>query len=185
MKQFDNNNLLNYFSLDELETIYNIENLYLKALIIIHELYKDNLDKEGKPYIGHLIRVAAKLEEMTEKIAGLLHDTVEDTDITFDDLVEIGFPKEIVEIVKLVTNEDIDSSTLTRDEKLELYYKKIDSIINSNNIHAIRLKESDMSDNYNPSRIYYLPEETQEWARDKYSKPLQRLRRKLKEIDNK
>lgn len=184
MEKFVNNNLCLYFSPEELETIYKVKDLYLKALLIIIELYKNAQDKEGKPYIGHLIRVSNKLDELVERVAGLLHDTIEDTKVTYNDLIEIGFPKEIVDIVLLVTNKNIESNYLSRDEKLQIYYDKIDSIINSGNIHAIRLKEADMSDNYNADRIYYLPIESQVWAHDKYRVPLQRLRKKINEIED-
>lgn len=182
MQKFDNNNLLQYFTPEELETIYDVKDLYLKAILIISELFKDIKDKQDKPYIGHLIRVAEKLDDMIEKIAGLLHDTLEDTDVTYDDLIEIGFPKEIMDVVLLVTNDNIESCYLSRDEKLQIYYEKIESIINSENIHAIKLKEADMSDNYNADRIYYLPIEAQVWAHDKYRKPLKRLRKKINEV---
>ena len=66
---------------------------------------------------------------------------------------------------------------MTKSEKLELYNKDIDKIINSGNIHAIRLKEADMSDNYNIERIKQLPQAKQEWFHEKYGKQLIKLRK--------
>ena len=65
---------------------------------------------------------------------------------------------------------------MTSDEKLMLYNDEIDKIINSNNIHAIRLKEADISDNYDLSRIKELPLDKQAWFKEKYEKQLIKLR---------
>lgn len=171
------NTLLNYFSLEELEKIKKIDNLYLKAEIIIKELFKNKVDKLGRSYIGHLYRVSNKLKVPIEKVAALLHDTVEDTDVTFEDLLDVGFPYKLLVIVKLVTKEKVDKTNMSDDAKLKLYSDEIDNIINSGNIHAIRLKESDMSDNYNKDRLKDLPIEKQEWFEKKYSKQLVKLRK--------
>ena len=175
------NNLLNYFTKEELEKIKNNDNLYLKSKLIVEKLFENKVDKAGRPYIGHLMRVSGKLELEKEKVAGLLHDTLEDTDITEFDLIEVGIPKEIIEIVKIVTHDKIDKSNMTKEEKLLLYNKEIDKVINSGNIHAIRLKESDMSDNYNLNRLKDLPQEKQEWFHVKYGKQLIKLRNAKKE----
>lgn len=174
---YKNNNLLKYFTLYELIEITNEDNLLNKAEIIVTTLFEDKIDKSGKPYVNHLFRVSRRLDNMIEKVAGLLHDTVEDTEVTFEDLSEVGFPNEVIEIVRLVTHEKIDKSNMTKSEKLELYNRDIDKIINSGNIHAIRVKEADMSDNYDPNRIENLPEEKQEWFHEKYGKQLVRLRK--------
>lgn len=175
------NTLLNYFSLEELEKIKKQDNLYLKADTIVQELFKYKADKAGKPYLGHLYRVSNKLNDPLEKVAALLHDTVEDTDVTFEDLLDVGFPYEILKIVKLVTKDKIDKSNMSDEEILKLYNDKIINIISSGNMHAIRLKEADISDNYSKDRLKELPLEKQEWFEKKYGKQLVKLR---KVIDN-
>lgn len=180
-KYFCGNNLLDYFTHEELYQISEMNNQYLKAKLIVTILFKDKVDKAGRPYIEHLIRVSDRLNEEIEKIAGLLHDTIEDTEITEKDLIEINFPLEIIEIVKLVTHDKINESNLTKEEKLELYNKYIDKVINSGNIHAIRLKEADISDNYDVNRLKELPPEKQEWFHEKYGKQLIKLRNAKKE----
>ena len=176
------NNLLNYFTEIELNIIKEMKDLHLKSTVIITELFKDKKDKAGQPYLWHLLRVSNKLDLEIEKIAGLLHDVLEDTEITEEDLLEVGIPKEIIDIVKIVTHDKIDKSNMTKDEKLMLYNNEIDKVINSGNIHAIRLKEADMSDNYDLDRIKELPEEKQIWFHKKYSKQLVKLRKVKGEI---
>ena len=176
------NNLLNYFSKEELQKITNMDNLYLKANLIVEEIFKEKVDKSGKPYVGHLYRVSDRLNDEIEKVAGLLHDTLEDTDITEKDLLEVGISKEVIDIVKIVTHDKIDKSNMTKDDKLMLYNDEINKVISSNNIHAIRLKEADMSDNYDPNRIKKLPEDKQEWFHQKYGKQLVKLRKVKGEI---
>lgn len=168
-------NLLKYFTKEELEYIRNINNLYLKALAIVDRLFKDKKDKANKPYIYHLYRVSNSLVDLKEKVAALLHDTLEDTCVSYEDLIEVGFPKEILDVVVLVTNDK--ELNLSREEKLKIYDEKIDKIINSNNIHAINLKEADMQDNCNEDRLRELPLDSQEWFREKYGKQLIKLRK--------
>ena len=177
IKISNDNNLLKYFTLNNLNRISEMQSQYFKAKIIVTMLFEDKLDKAGEPYIGHLLRVSERLYGELETTAGLLHDIFEDTEITEKDLLEIKIPAEVIEIVKLVTHDKIDKSNMTKEEKLELYNRDIDKIINSGNIHAIRLKEADMSDNYDPLRIKELNHETQHWFQQKYEKQLIKLRK--------
>ena len=173
----NDNNLLKYFSMRLLLQVASINSLYFKANLIVSVLFENKVDKAGHPYIWHLTRVSERLNDPIEQVAGLLHDVFEDTDITEKDLLEVGIPQDVIEIVKLVTHDKIDKSNMTKSEKLELYNKDIDKIINSGNIHAIRLKEADMSDNYNIERIKQLPQDKQEWFHEKYGKQLVKLRK--------
>jgi (p)ppGpp synthase/HD superfamily hydrolase len=171
------NNLLKYFTMEELLIISRDMDFVNQARVIVTRLFENKKDKAGQPYIGHLIRVSEKLDSPIEKAAALLHDTVEDTDVTFEDLFVIGIPLEVIEIVMLVTHDKIDKSNMTKSKKLELYNRDIDRVINSGNIHAIRLKEADMSDNYDPERIKELPQDKQQWFHEKYGKQLLKLRK--------
>lgn len=170
------NNLEKYFSIDEFKKICETNDLYNKAKHIVDKLFEGKYDKENKPYIYHLLRVSERLTDPVEKVCGLLHDVIEDTDINVNDLLGVGFTKEIVDTVLIVTNEKADNIILTKEEKLKKYSQKIDAIINSGNIHAIRLKEADMSDNYDMNRIKELPIEKQEWFHKKYGTNINKLR---------
>lgn len=177
----DDNHLLNYFSIDDLVNIKECDDLYLKAAVIVKRLFGDKKDKAGNPYIGHLQRVSDRLEGEITKVAGLLHDTVEDTDVTFKDLFEVGFSKEVLVVDYIVTKLELDKTGFTEEEKLRLYDEEINSVINSGNYGASLLKEADMTDNYNPERLALLPIEKQEWFHKKYGKQLVKLKKIIKE----
>lgn len=60
-------------------------------------------DKSNKPYIFHLLYVMNNLDDLKAKIVGVLHDILEDTDITRNDLLNYGFSKEIIHSVEVLT----------------------------------------------------------------------------------
>lgn len=156
-----------------------IKDDYKRSLTLVEYLFKDKKDKEGDPYINHLLRVSNKLNNINTKIAGLLHDTIEDTSITFEDLHSLGFNEDIITLVKLVTNDKIP--ILNRNDMLTKYHNKITSILESNNIEAIKLKYSDMSDNFNQDRLNKLDNKTKELLVEKYQPEIIRLENYLKE----
>ena len=80
--------------------------LYDKALQITIRAHKGQKDKAGHDYILHPIRVSERCDDPRAKIVALLHDTIEDTDVTADYLREEGFTEEIVEAVLAVTRRE-------------------------------------------------------------------------------
>lgn len=174
----NDNHLLNCFSKESLEKLKECDDEYLKAAVIVRKLFKDKTDKAGAPYINHLISVSDGVDQndYIAKVAGLLHDTVEDTDVTCIDLLEVKFPREVVEAVFIVTK-PIFSSQLSKEQRLKLYNDEIDSIIASNNNSALKIKISDISNNYNPERLAKHSEDKQEWFREKYGKQLIKLKK--------
>lgn len=80
-----------------------------KALIIATKAHEGQKDKAGVPYILHPIRVSNRCRTDEERIVAILHDTIEDTDVTPDYLLSEGFPKNIVEAVLFVTRNDGES----------------------------------------------------------------------------
>lgn len=155
-----------------LEDLEEIENAYQRAHKLVSILFKDKKDKEGEPYIGHLERVSDKLTKDNTRIAGLLHDVVEDTDLTYDDLRKLNFNEEIIELVRLVTK---------NPNTTETYHERITSIIESKNIEAIKLKYSDMTDNCNMERLNKLDEDKRNYFINKYQPEIIRLENILKE----
>lgn len=88
--------------------IKNVD-LLSKALNIATKAHDWQTDKAGAPYIFHPIRVANRCSSDEERIVALLHDTIEDTDVTPDNLLSDGFPRSIVDAILSVTRNDDES----------------------------------------------------------------------------
>ena len=84
----------------------NYTELYDLALRIAIHAHEGQKDKSGQDYIMHPIRVAERCKNPKAKIVALLHDTIEDTDVTTDYLHQQGFPEEIIEGVLSVTKRE-------------------------------------------------------------------------------
>ena len=76
-----------------------------KAMKIAYEAHNGQLDKSGVPYIFHPIHLAEQMTTEEECIVALLHDVVEDTDVTFEQL-EKEFPDTVIQALKLLTHDD-------------------------------------------------------------------------------
>lgn len=77
-----------------------------KALLISFNAHKEQLDKSGMPYVYHPFHVAEQMKDEYTTCAALLHDVVEDTGITLNDLRSEGFPDEVIDALSLLTHED-------------------------------------------------------------------------------
>lgn len=110
-----------------------------KAMNIAYDAHHGQYDKGGYPYINHPIHLAEQMDDEVGCIAVLLHDVVEDTNVTFEDL-EKEFPIEVIDVLKLLTH---DKETDYMD-----YVKKIKT-----NEIATKVKLADLRHNYDRSRI--------------------------------
>ena len=161
--------LEDYFSDKEIEELKNCDNEEVKCLRIINKLFKDRTDKCGKPYLGHLLRVGARVNDIDERCAALLHDTLEDIEgIDADMLLSLNIPKNVVDMVILLTK-----------TKGRPYSEEVDNIIKSGNNGALKIKYSDMLDNSNPKRLCDLDEETRVRLTNKYEPELKKLKLEL------
>jgi (p)ppGpp synthase/HD superfamily hydrolase len=95
-----------YLCSPEKHFLMDYNELYDKALQIAIRAHKGQKDKAGHDYILHPIRVSERCDDPRAKIVALLHDTIEDTDVTADYLREEGFTEEIVEAVLAVTRSE-------------------------------------------------------------------------------
>lgn len=107
------------------------------ALQIATKAHEDQKDKDGYPAILHPVTVGMMGNTDEEKITGFLHDVVEDTGYTFDDLLNEGIPAGIVNALRLLTH-----------EKGTDYYDYVQRIIDSGNPIALRVKYNDLRHNY-------------------------------------
>jgi (p)ppGpp synthase/HD superfamily hydrolase len=111
-----------------------------KAISIATEAHKGDVDKAGSPYILHPLRVMFQMETEEEMIAAVLHDVLEDTAITPDQLKEMGFSERV--------REALDSVTKRAGETYEDFVRRAAS-------HPIgkKVKLADLRDNMDLSRL--------------------------------
>lgn len=116
-----------------------------KAINIAYKAHMGQEDRSGIPYIFHPMHLAESMDTETECIVAILHDVVEDTNVTFEDL-EKEFSKEIIEALKL----------LTHDKSVDYmeYIKEIKS-----NPVAKKVKLADLKHNSDHTRLDHLTQE--------------------------
>ncbi len=135
----------------------------VRAIEIAVDAHRLHTDKGGNPYILHPLRVMMSLETIEEKIVGVLHDVVEDTKWTFEDLVKEGFSPEVIEALRSVTKDDSEKNS---DEG---YFRFVSRA--AQNSIGRKVKIADLRDNLDVTRIAHLDAET--FARlQKYRKSL-------------
>lgn len=162
------NNLKKYLK-ENFEKLEYLD-MYSKAELIVRAVFKNIRDKGGNPYLDHLYYVSDHLKDINMKIVGLLHDLIEDTDITYNDLLEVGFTKNIIDAVELLT-------------KKEEYDKYIDRIINSNNKIALMVKKVDLENNMDLSRIKKPTIKDYDRLNNKYKPQYKKIVKKIKEME--
>lgn len=113
------------------------------ALQIATKAHAGQTDRNGNPVILHPITVGMMGHTDEERTAGFLHDVVEDTAYSFEDLMDAGIPVGIVNALRLLTH---DKSTP--------YYDYVQSIIDSKNPIALQVKYNDLQHNYARGKAY-------------------------------
>ena len=76
-----------------------------RALALCFEAHKDQLDKSGLPYVFHPFHLAEQMTDEVTTTVALLHDVVEDSDITLEALTEMGFPDAVTKAIALLTHD--------------------------------------------------------------------------------
>ena len=110
-----------------------------KAIDLAYDAHQGQKDKAGRPYFLHPVMVAQKMDNEAEICAALLHDVVEDTGVTIDELREI-FPPEVTDAVDVLTHRD--------GVKYEDYVRGIKA-----NPIARKVKLADIAHNMDETRI--------------------------------
>ena len=75
-----------------------------KALRLCFDSHKEQTDKTGLPYVFHPFHLAEQMDDELSTVCALLHDVVEDTEITLNDLEAMGFPSAVTEVLALLTH---------------------------------------------------------------------------------
>ena len=115
-----------------------------RAIEIATEAHKGQFDKSGKDYIGHPLRVMEMGRTEEERIVGVLHDVVEDSEWTFEMLQAEGFSKEIIDALRCLTK-------LSENENYENFIDRV-----RKNPLATAVKINDLTDNMDIRRLPYL-----------------------------
>ncbi len=106
-----------------------------KALIISFNAHKDQFDKSGIPYVYHPFHLAERMDDEYTTCVALLHDVVEDTEMSLDDLKSQGFPDKVIEALSLMTHDDsieyLDYIRALKDNALARKVKLADLAHNS------------------------------------------------------
>ena len=116
-----------------------------RAIELAKQHHEGQTDKAGKPYIEHPLRLMNQVESEDEKIVAVLHDIVEDTDMSLDDLRDEGFSEAVISAIECVTKQD--------GEDYDSFIERI-----SFNPLAVKVKLADLEDNMDLTR---LPEVTE------------------------
>ena len=115
-----------------------------RAIEIATQAHEGQVDKAGNAYIGHPLRVMEMGRTIEEKIAGVLHDIVEDTPWTFEMLEAEGFAPEIIAALKCVTK-------ISENEDYDDFIERV-----KKNPLAVAVKIYDLTDNMDIRRLPYL-----------------------------
>ena len=115
-------------------------NIIEKSLEIALKAYKGQKDKAGKTYILHPLRIMAKMNTEEEMSVAMLHDVIEDSDYTFEDLISEGIPANVANAVQALSK--------NKDENYEQFIERI-----LRNKLASKIKLADIEDNINILRL--------------------------------
>lgn len=124
----------------------NDNELYDRALRIAIRVHQGQKDKSEREYIMHPIRVAERCKDPKAKIVALLHDTIEDTNVTAEYLRSEGFPEEIINAILSVTNQE--------GETYEDFVRRA-----AENVISREVKIADLEDNMDIRRLHEITDE--------------------------
>lgn len=103
------------------------------AISLAVRVHAGQSDRAGQPYILHVLRVTSRVYDLTAQMVAVLHDVVEDTPVTLEELRLMGYPEQVVEA--------IDSLSRRDGEGYDAYIERL-----SVNPLAVRVKLSDLQD---------------------------------------
>ena len=131
------------------------------ALKLCFEVHKDQIDKSGMPYVFHPFHLAEQMADENTTIVALLHDVIEDTEYTLDDLRKFGFAEDVLSAISLMTHAD--------DVPYMEYVVKIKT-----NPIAKAVKLADLKHNSDMSRLDRITQTDEERAK-KYKQAIELL----------
>lgn len=133
-----------------------------KAMKIAYAAHLSQTDKSGIPYIYHPIHIAEQMQDEYTTCVALLHDVVEDSDVTFSQLMAEGFPEEVLAALRLMTHES------------GVPYMDYVRAIKENPI-AAAVKLADLEHNSDLTRLDHIDDKARQRA-EKYKRAIELLR---------
>ncbi len=137
-----------------------------KAMSIAYNAHHGQVDKGDVPYVFHPVHLAEQANSEEACIVALLHDVVEDTNVTIEDLIESGFPEECIIAIKLLSH-----------DKNQDYFEYIENL--KTNRLARTVKLLDLNHNSDLSRLTHEPTEKDLKRLKKYHKSMQILQKQI------
>jgi (p)ppGpp synthase/HD superfamily hydrolase len=132
------------------------------AVAIATAAHDGQVDKSGRPYIGHPLRVMKSVEGEHAQMAAVLHDVIEDTSVTAEELLSHGCPAAVVDAVVALSH--------LPGEPQDVYLRRVAA-----NPLALTVKRADIADNLSPARVARLAPETRARLEIKYATALRLL----------
>ncbi len=133
-----------------------------KAIELAVKHHKGQTDKAGEPYILHPLRVMFKMSDNSTRIIAVLHDIIEDTEVSLDDLREMDFVFYIVDAIEKLTK-----------RKGETYNQFINRVLKDP--FATQVKLGDLEDNMDRSRLREVTAKDEKRLK-KYKKAYQKIK---------
>lgn len=132
-----------------------------KALKLCFEAHKEQKDKSGMPYVFHPFHLAEQMKDEVTTVVALLHDVAEDTEYTLEDLAQMGFGKEVIDALTLLTHNP------------DVLYMEYVAAIKGNSV-AKTVKLADLRHNSDVTRMERIDESVIE-RNEKYKKAIEFL----------
>ncbi len=131
------------------------------AIALARRAHAGQVDKAGAPYISHPLRLMEAMDTDEERMVAVLHDVVEDSDVTLANLLDAGYPSAVVQAVELLTKPEHED-----------YFDYVRRV--KQNPLARKVKLADLRDNMNRTRIAR-PTEKDDRRIEKYQQALEIL----------
>lgn len=144
------------FSSEESPVSTGTGTLLEEAIALAVRAHAGQIDKSGQPYILHPLRLMLQMDSEEEMITAVLHDVIEDTTVSLDDLRSLGLPESVISALELLTRDTAGTG-----------YDKYVAAIKANPL-ASRVKLADLAHNMDVRRLP-LPLSARDWGRmEKY-----------------
>ena len=106
-----------------------------KAIFVATQAHASQTDKAGQPYILHPLRLMFRFQIEIEMIVAVMHDVIEDSDITLGDLKSFGFSESILEAIDCLSKQDNENyenfiSRISQNDlaRIEKYHRALKSL---------------------------------------------------------